>query len=312
MAKVNERKIPDAFKPMLAKEVSKPFSSDEWVFEIKWDGYRAIAVCGNKKTLLYSRNGLSFATRYLPVYDALRKFTIPMVIDGEIVALDNKGKSDFQLLQEYEKNPDIKIKYYVFDILEYKHRNLTSLTLLERKKLLKDVLPKSDIVLYCEDVKDDGLDFFKEIRRKNLEGMIAKKKDGQYLPGKRTSLWLKIKYQHTEEVVIAGFTAPQGSRQKFGALVLGVYKNGKLKYAGHTGTGFTNNLLNELYNKMLPLKTDRQPFNPEIRIRNDITWIKPKLVANIRFTEWTKSGSMRHPVFQGLRIDKSAEEMKTS
>lgn len=305
-------RVPNAIQPMLANEVDKPFSGKEWVFETKWDGYRAIAVCGEKHTLLYSRNGISFESRYPSLYKALQKFTAPMVIDGEIVALGKDGRSDFQLLQEYEENPDIPLRYYVFDILAYNHKDVSAQPLLYRKALLKKILPASDLVIYCDHAEDDGLGFFEAVRKKNLEGMMAKQKNSQYLPGKRTSLWLKVKNQHTEEAVVLGFTEPRGSRKRFGSLVLGIYKNGKLVYAGHTGTGFTDQLLEELYAKMLPLVNDRSPFEANIKIGQKVTWLRPRLVANIRFTEWTKDGVMRHPVFQGLRIDKTIREMKGS
>ncbi|HLI93919.1 MAG TPA: non-homologous end-joining DNA ligase, partial [Puia sp.] len=244
------------------------------------------------------------------IFTALQQIRTPMVIDGEIVALDKEGRSGFQLLQEYEENPDIPLRYYVFDILEHNGKDVTGLPLLERKALLKKILPEGDVIRYCHHVEADGLKFFNDVRKKNLEGMLAKRKDSPYLPGKRTSLWLKVKNQHTEEVVIVGFTAPRGSRKRFGALVLGIYKKGKLVYAGHTGTGFTDQLLDDLYDKMLPLIHGQSPFDTEIKTANGVTWLRPKLVANVRFTEWTKDGIMRHPVFQGLRIDKTVEELK--
>ncbi|HTS44718.1 MAG TPA: non-homologous end-joining DNA ligase [Puia sp.] len=308
---LDKRKIPHAISPMLAREIERPFSNDHWIFETKWDGYRAIAECRGKNSLLYSRNGLSFAKRYPIIYDQLQRINQAIIIDGEIVAIDKNGKSDFQLLQQFEENPRIPIRYYVFDILSYKNEDITSWPLMKRKALLKKVLPENETVIYCSEVENDGLSFFKKVKREGLEGMMAKEKDSQYLIGQRTSFWLKVKNQHVEEAVIIGFTAPQGSRINFGSLVLGIYQKGKLVYAGHTGTGFTRKILEELYEKMHPLIDKKPALELVEKIKGEITWIKPKLVASIRFTEWTKDGIMRQPVFLGLRVDKSVQEMKT-
>ncbi len=301
--------IEQAIEPMLAKDTDHAFTDVDWIFEIKWDGYRAIAECGKNKTLFYSRNGISFADKYPLVYNELKKIKTPMILDGEVVVFDENNKPSFQKLQHYEENKHLQIFYYVFDILNYKGEDVKHKPLVERKNLLKEVLPANDVIRYCDHVEKDGEAFFNEISEADMEGIIAKKKDSQYFVGKRTSNWLKIKHQHIEEVVITGFTAPRGGRKNFGALVLGRYKNGKLEYAGHTGTGFNEKLLKELYDKLMPLKTDSSPFDKKVPVNNKVTWVQPYYVANIRYTELTNEGIMRHPVFQGLRIDKNVEDM---
>lgn len=297
-------------RPMLAEEIEKPFSDADWLFEIKWDGYRAIAECGKQTPLLYSRNGLSFQTKYALVYNELKKIKVNAIIDGEIVAFDEKGNPSFQKLQLYDENPNTPLQYYVFDLLFYKGKNITQKPLTERKKLLQTILPKSNIIQYSAHIEEYGTDFFKEIKARKLEGMMAKKKDGIYIIGKRTRLWLKVKNQHTDEVVVIGYTEPRGNRHYFGALILSRYKNGKLVYAGHTGTGFSERMLQELYKTMQPLKLKASPFKEPIPVNNKPTWIRPILIAQIRYTELTKEGIMRHPVFLGLRTDKTIEDMK--
>lgn len=297
---------------MLAGEITSPFSDDQWIFEIKWDGYRAIAECGLKYPLLYSRNAISFAEKYPKIYDALRAIKTKMVLDGEIVVFNEEGKPDFQKLQYYSHYEHLPMYYYVFDILQYKGKDVMNLPLMERKALLKKLLPESDIIRYCDHVENDGVDFFEVMEQRNMEGMIAKLKTSVYVPGARTNNWLKIKHQHTEEVVIAGYTEPKGARQYFGALVLGRYDNGELEYVGHSGTGFDKALLKELYDKFQPFVTNKNPFGKWVPVNNDVTWLQPHFVANIRYSELTREGIMRHPVFQGLREDKTIEDMKKS
>ena len=295
---------------MMTGETKAPFSDDAWVFEIKWDGYRAIANCHKHKSQLYSRNAISFAEKYPLIFKEIQAVQTPMMLDGEIVVLDEKGKPDFQKLQLYGQNNNLRIVYNVFDILNYNGTDVTSKTLLERKELLLKVLPQSDVVKYCHHVENDGEAFFAEMQKQDMEGMVAKKKNSKYLPGERSKDWLKIKHQLIDEVVIAGFTKPKGARKYFGSLVLGQYKNGTLQYVGHTGTGFDAESLEELHAKLLPLATKENPFGKKIPVNNTVTWVTPKLVANIHYTEVTKIGIMRHPVFHGLRIDKTVADMK--
>lgn len=285
------------------------FDSEEWIFEIKWDGYRAIAEIRPDGNRLYSRNGLTFDKAYPKVFEALKAIKKRAIIDGEIVAFDSNGKPSFQKLQNYRSNSNVPIQYYVFDILELDGKSLTGLPLIERKKKLRKMLPDSNIIRYCDHVEDDGKVFFKEMQKLNLEGMIAKKKDSRYQPGKRSADWLKIKNIHTQEAVIVGFTDPKGSRQYFGSLLLAVHDKGKLVSIGNVGTGFTTRTLAEIYKKLVPLKRKTSPLNIPIRETPDITWVNPVLVCNVKYSEITEDGIVRHPVFQGLRVDKSAEEV---
>ncbi len=294
---------------MLAKLHDGAFDDPEWIYEIKWDGYRAIAEVNKKEPRLYSRNGLSFKTDYPVVYEALQQIKKNIVLDGEIVALDAEGKPSFQLLQQYAKDNTIPICYYVFDCLYLNGKSLEDKPLLERKEILRKNIKDSDVIRYCDHVAERGKDFFEAIKQQGMEGMIAKRADSTYAEHSRSNDWLKVKNVIMEEAVIAGYTEARGSRKHFGALVLGVYKRNKLVYIGHTGTGFDTQTLKDLYQQLQPLVTDKSPFDVKIPVNAPVTWLKPKLVCNLKFTEITDEGHRRHPVFMGLRIDKAATEV---
>ena len=296
---------------MLANLYEKPFDDLDWIFEVKWDGYRAVAEINKEEIKLYSRNGLSFLRLYPAVAEELKKIKEDVILDGEIVVLDQNNKPDFQKLQQYDNHPSLPILYYVFDCLSYNGRSLLSLPLLERKKIAEKVLIESRIIQYSDHVLQSGVEFFSKIIEMDLEGMIAKRASSPYHPGKRSRDWLKIKNHNTQEAVIAGYTAPRGSREYFGALILGIYMDKKLKYIGHTGTGFTSATLKEVYETIRPLKRASSPFDKKIVVNSPVTWIEPLIVCSIKFTEITEEGILRHPVFLGLRIDKSAEETNT-
>lgn len=304
------KKIKDYIAPMLATAVDKPFSSSEWLFELKLDGYRAIAEIINGKLFFYSRNGLSLIKKYPTIVTALRKIKTNIVLDGEIVLLNEKGRPDFQKLQNYGQNRDYQLVYYVFDILSHDGNDLKTIPLIERKKLLKKVLKKSGPVRFCSHVEEHGDDFFKAVKGEDMEGIIAKKKDSKYVPGMRTREWLKIKYHKSQEAIIVGFTEPRGSRQHFGSLLLAEYDREKLKYIGHAGTGFTESTLNDLYQKLKPLVTRRSPLPTHVKTNNKVTWVRPKLVCEVSYSEITRDGQLRHPVFKGLRPDKVSTMVK--
>jgi bifunctional non-homologous end joining protein LigD len=306
------KKLSSFIEPMKAQLSDlKAFDSEDWVFEIKWDGYRAIAEVGKKKVnRLYSRNGLTFDKAYPKVYEALGKIKKEMVIDGEIVVYDEQGKPSFQKLQNYRNADQHTIQFIVFDILELEGKQLTNLTLLERKAILKKSLPKSSVIMYCEHVADQGKALWAELIKMNLEGMIAKRKKSTYAIGKRSKDWLKIKNIKSQEAIIVGYTAPKGARNYFGSLILGVMDRKKLVCIGNVGTGFTEAILKDVYNKMRPLQRKTSPLDVPIKATPDMFWVEPRLVCNIEFTEITEDGSVRHPVFQGLRIDKSPAEVK--
>jgi bifunctional non-homologous end joining protein LigD len=295
---------------MLAKLREKPFDDPNWLYEIKWDGYRAIAELNGRNSRLYSRNGLSFENEYAVIFDELMKIKKKAILDGEIVAFNEKGMPSFQLLQQYGQRNDVPLLYYVFDILSLNGKSLEDKPLIERKQILKDLLPESDVVKYCDHIEGQGKKFFEVMQKKGLEGMIAKRADSLYSEGSRSNDWLKVKHMLTDEAVIAGYTAPGGSRKYFGALILGSYENGELKYIGHTGTGFDFKTLKDVYQKMQPLVTAKNPFAGKVRVNAKVTWVKPKLVCNLKYTEITDEGARRHPVFTGLRTDLEPEEVK--
>lgn len=307
---VSGKKIPHFITPMLATAVDKPFSSNEWLFELKLDGYRAIAELRNGKLLFYSRNGLSLIKRYPPIVVALRKLKMDMVLDGEIVLLNEKGKPDFQKLQNYSRNNSYSLAYYVFDILSFEGNDLKDLPLIERKKLLKKVLRKTGTVRFCSHIEEHGEDFFRAVKAEDMEGIIAKRIDSAYHPGARSREWLKIKNHKSQEAIIIGYTEPKGSRSHFGSILLAQYDRNRLKYIGHAGTGFTDTSLKDLLAKMKPLVASRSPFPTPLKTRNRVTWLRPKLVCEIGYSEITKDGKLRHPVFKGLRPEKKSETIK--
>lgn len=306
------KKLASFIEPMKAQLTDLPaFDNSDWIFEVKWDGYRAIAEINPTGYKFYSRNGLTFDKAYPKVFEALKLIKKKAIIDGEIVVFDDHGKPNFQKLQNYKSNDKFSIQYYVFDCLEADGKNLTGLSVVERKEILKNLLPKkSDIILFCDHVDTEGKALFKEMKKMGLEGMIAKRKNSKYYIGKRTPDWLKIKNIQTQEAIIVGFTEPKGARSSFGSLLLAVKKRSKLVYIGNVGTGFTDKSLKDLHTKLKKITRTKSPLDIAIKETPDITWVDPVLVCNIKFTEITDDGSVRHPVFQGLRIDKAPGEVE--
>lgn len=304
------KKLSSFIEPMKAQLSDRmPFNSDEWLFEVKWDGYRAIAEVNENGKKLYSRNGLTFDKAYVKVFEALSELSLPAVLDGEIVVLGKDGRPDFQKLQNYNNKDKDQIQFYVFDVLEINGQQITSLPLINRKELLKQLLPDSDIIKYCDHLENEGKAFFTQMQQLGLEGMIAKRKKSKYLIGKRTSDWLKIKNIRTREAVIVGFSKPKGSRSYFGSLVLAAYKDGELTPMGNVGTGFDEKTLKDLHQKLGKIVCKTSPLDVPIKETADITWVEPVLVCTVAFTEITSDGSIRHPVFHGLRVDKSPSDI---
>ena len=295
---------------MLATAVDKPFSDKEWLFELKLDGFRAIAEIRNGKPVLYSRNGLSMAERFPSVITALKKLKANCILDGEIVLLNEHNKPDFQKLQNHRTVSGSGIIYYVFDLLSLNEHDLSDLPLIERKKLLKKLIRKTGTVRFCDHIEENGIDFFRAVQGDDLEGIMAKKKDSLYTPGVRTKQWLKIKHHKSQEAIIGGFTQPKGSRNHFGSLLLGQYRDGKLKYIGHAGTGFNEKTLRELFKKLEPLIQKDSPFDSIIKANSWATWVKPLLVCEVSYSEITRDGMLRHPVFKRLRDDKKSRMVK--
>ena len=297
---------------MLAKSFETAFDDEDWVFEIKWDGYRAVADLSHKNPLFYSRNGISFLSKFEKVTQDFEHQKYKMILDGEIVAYDEHGKPSFQLLQQIGDNPDLALTYQVFDLLWLNGHSTEELPLLQRKELLKEALVETDVIKYCDHIPEKGIDFFNQMKKMQLEGMIAKKASSLYTENHRTTDWLKIKFTNTEEAIICGFTEPRGSRKSFGALILGKYIDGNLVYCGHTGTGFNKESLNQMHEKLKKLIVKTSPFEKKPKTNMPVTWTKPELVCEIKFSEITKDGIYRHPVFVTLREDKNPEEISDS
>ncbi|RKT00905.1 LOW QUALITY PROTEIN: bifunctional non-homologous end joining protein LigD [Chryseobacterium defluvii] len=308
----DEKKLKDFIRPMLAKSFDKAFDKKDWVFEIKWDGYRAIADLSNDSPLFYSRNGISFLSKFQKVSRDFESQKHKMIIDGEIVAYDDQGKPSFQLLQQIGDNPDLALVYQVFDLLWLNGHSTENLPLLQRKELLKEALVETDIIKYCDHIPEKGIEFFEQMKKMKLEGMIAKKADSLYIENHRTTDWLKIKFSDTDEAIICGFTEPRGSRKNFGALILGKYIGGELTYCGHTGTGFNSTTLAEMYQRLEKLIIKKSPFETIPKTNMPVTWVQPELVCEIKYSEITKDGIFRHPVFVAIREDKEPEEVRNS
>jgi len=293
---------------MLATLTDGPFDDAGWIFEDKYDGFRMVAKIERGNVTLYSRNGKIISHSYMEVAGALEVVKGDAVIDGELVALDENGVSHFQLMQNALRH-EAKLQYCAFDLMFHDGEDLRSLSLLERKKRLKEILPRNKLVAFSRHRKTEGKKFFEEAERKGLEGIMAKRADSKYLSGARTDNWLKIKTSKRQEVVIAGFTAPRRTRPFFGALALAVREKNGWRYIGHVGTGFSHKTLEELHGKLIKIKTSKSPFATKVKDEAVTTWVKPSLVAEVKFTEWTTKGEMRHPVYLGLRADKRAEDV---
>ena len=300
--------LPKKLQPMLATLTDGPFDDPGWIFEDKYDGFRMVAKIESGKVTLYSRNGQIISRNYIEVARALEGIKGDAVIDGELVALDENGVSRFQLLQNALRRK-AKLLYCAFDLMFQDSEDLRALPLIERKKRLQAVLPKHRLVAFSRHRKTFGTKFFEEAGRRGLEGIMAKRGSSEYLSGARTADWLKIKTSKRQEVVIAGFTAPKKTRPFFGALVLAVRQRDGWRYIGHVGTGFSHAALEELHGKLIKLKTAKSPFARKVKDEAVTTWVKPFLVAEVKFTEWTSSGEMRHPVYLGLREDKRAGDV---
>jgi bifunctional non-homologous end joining protein LigD len=293
---------------MLATLTDGPFDDPGWVFEDKFDGFRMVVKIEGGKVTLYSRNGKIISHSYIEVAKALEGVKGNAVIDGELVALDTNGVSHFQLLQNALRN-EAKLKYCAFDLMFHDGEDLRGLPLLERKKRLRAILPRHKLIAFSRHRKTFGTKFFEEAARQGLEGIMGKREDSKYVSGARTTDWLKIKTSKRQEVVIAGFTAPKRTRPYFGALVLAVHEKNGWRYIGHVGTGFTHKTLEDVHGRLVKLKTAKSPFPSKVKDEAVTTWVKPSLVAEVKFTEWTSSGEMRHPVYLGLRTDKRAEDV---
>jgi bifunctional non-homologous end joining protein LigD len=311
-------RMPEIIHPMLATLVDDPFSNPEWIFETKWDGFRSVCFVKNRKSRFVSRNQIDMTPQYPELASVAKQIDAKeAILDGEIVALDKDGLPRFQLLQpRVGRKSGIEalrgqghIVYYVFDLLYVDGYDLTSCPVVERKEVLEQILRPASFIKLSEHVEGDGEAFFKQIEKFHLEGMIAKRAASPYVQ-KRTRDWLKVKTIQRSEVVIGGYTEPRGSRAYFGALVVGLYRGHDLHYVAHVGGGFNQRSLAEIYKLMQPLKTKASPFVDAPKTNEPVQWLKPKLVAEVKFSEWTADRRLRHPVFIGLREDKKPEDCK--
>ncbi|HEY3308535.1 MAG TPA: DNA ligase D [Desulfuromonadaceae bacterium] len=307
LAKAIHAPMPHAITPMLASSIKEPFDGADWIFEIKLDGYRTIAEIENGNVLLYSRNNLSFNNTFAALISPLETIDHAAVLDGEVVALDDKGKADFQLLQNYRRTGRGNIFYFIFDLIYLDGKDLRNLPLIMRKELLADILPVAQQIRYCDHIAQEGIKFFQLARKNDLEGIVAKKASSSYQTGKRSKDWLKIKIKLQQEAIICGFTEPRGGRKYFGALVLGVYEKKELTYIGLSGGGFDENSLKEIHAMLLPLIQAEPSFKERVKTDMPVKWVKPVMVCEVSFTEWTGDRVMRHPIFLGLRDDKAPE-----
>ena len=321
LKKGKKSKMPMEVKSMLYTLDNAPFDDPGWSYEVKWDGYRALAYVNKGKVELLSRNNKSFTEKYYPIKAAMEKWDADMVLDGEILVIMENGQANFGALQNWRSEVDGHLVYYAFDILWHNGTSVMELPLSERQAILKGVLPTDDDrIRVSQTFSSGGLDFFAAAQKMGLEGIMAKKSAGTYKPDSRSKDWLKIKVNQRQEVVIGGFTKNEGTSKLFSSLLLGVYENGKLEYVGKVGTGFNAKMQKEMMEMFEPLVIKKSPFGyePDInkpsRFRPNppkavATWLKPELVCEVSFAEMTSDGVFRHPSFEGMRTDKIAHEV---
>jgi len=317
-------RIPDFREPMKAKLVASP-PPGEWHYEMKFDGWRALALKGGPAVQLLSRNNKGFTDKFPEIGQAVAALPVESaVIDGEIAALDPQGRSSFQLLQAYDTGSERPpLLYYAFDLLEMDGRDLTDKPLTERRELLaKLIRPKDGIIRYSVTLGTDGPRLLKEAAKLGLEGLIGKRPASLYEAGVRSGAWIKLKLHQEQEFVIGGYTPPEGSRKYFGSLVVGVHVKGKLMAAGKVGTGFDHALLKSLHARFRKIERKQCPFSNlpaatpgkwgqgiTASEMKRCTWLKPDMVCQVKFSEWTRDGRLRQPVFLGLREDKNAADV---
>lgn len=313
---IHKKSMPTFIKPMLATLTDERFSDPDWIFERKLDGERCLLFKKGKTITLKSRNDKILNHSYPEIIAALHGLDLPdCILDGEIVALSKKATNFSLLAQRFgvtSLKPELlkmKICYYIFDILYCDGYLVTHLPLLTRKNILKSIIPLGKTISYVTHKKEHGESYFKQACKNKWEGLIAKKSDSIYV-SKRSPNWLKFKCSNEQELVIGGYTSPGGSRLNFGALLLGYYENNKLHYAGKVGTGFNEEILHDLGTRLKKLETKKNPFiNFDVSMK-DVHWVKPVLVCEVQFTEWTSGNKLRHPSYLGLRRDKKAKEVR--
>jgi bifunctional non-homologous end joining protein LigD len=298
--------FPHGIRPMLSTLIKAPFQDKNFLFEVKWDGYRVLAYKKKDKVTLQSRSGLNYTKYYKVVEDELKNLEYDVVLDGEIVVLNKEGKPDFDALQKYDGTEPLA--YYVFDILWCNGSNLMDLPLTDRKEFLSAILPPGEIIKYSDHF-EDGLDLFDLIKKQEMEGIVAKRKSSKYLPGARTKDWLKIPTENRQEFVIGGWTESK-SGSAFRSLLFGYYENKNLVFQGHAGHGFKEKEKHAILAMLKKLEKSKSPFSNDVDAETRVHWVKPKLVANIKFATKTRSGKIRKPaIFLGFRTDKEPVEI---
>lgn len=318
------QKITEIFsdvKPMLATLIEEPFEEDGWMYEIKWDGYRALAYLNNGAVDLRSRNNKSFNEKFYPIYESLKKLSCNAIFDGEIIAINDSGLPDFGRLQTWRSEADGELLFYVFDIIWYEGYSLINTPLEERRKLLESIIAEEKgKIRLSKAFNMKGKDFFSNVDKMGLEGVIAKKLSSTYTPDARSREWLKIKTKKYQEAIIGGYTKNENTTKKFSALLLGRFEGNQLVFTGSVGTGFTTKMQEQILQKLNKIEIGACPFNkiPEYnkpsRFRPnppkaEVTWVKPDLVAEISYRTISSDGVFRHPSFKGLREDKNPREV---
>src|SRR3984893_8444287 len=309
-------RVPAFVEPMKAKLVDS-IPPGDWIYEIKFDGYRALALRGGNETRILSRNKKDLGGKFPEVQNSIAALDVQdAIIDGEIVALDDKGRSSFQLLQGFDiglARPPII--FYAFDLLRLNGKDLQNLPIEERKAKLEELLKKPPgVIRYSVSFTKDIKELLARAQGLGLEGLIEKRSGSRYEAGKRTGAWVKIKLHQEQEFVIGGYTEPEGSRKYFGALLVGFYEGKDFKFAGRVGTGFSDKLLRSLFDDLQKIRVERWPFlNLPAPGRNRwdqgltaaemkrCRWVKPAIVCQVKYTEWTRDDRLRHPVFLGIR-----------
>jgi len=317
---------PQFIEPMKARLVDEPPKHGDWLYELKFDGIRAMAIKNDRKVSLISRNGNKLDARFPEIVEAVKNLPVrEYVIDGEVVALDEDGRSSFQLLQGLEmEGRKAPLRFYVFDLLQLDGKSLLGLPLEQRKQVLAKICENvGDPIRYSGEISGDVKSLLAEVKRRGLEGLIGKQRNSVYEPGRRSGTWIKLKCVNEQEFVIGGYTPPAGARKYFGAILVGYYEIGKLRFAGKVGSGFTEKSLSMLHKKFREEEHDDCPFvdlpskqggewvqgiTPSMMKKTH--WVNPKFVAEIKFAEWTRDQKLRQPVFLGMREDKAATEVK--
>ena len=317
---------PQFIEPMKARLVDEPPKHGDWLYELKFDGIRAMATKNDRKVSLVSRNGNKLDGRFPEIVEAVKNLPVrEYVIDGEVVALDEDGRSSFQLLQGLEmEGRKAPLRFYVFELLQLDGKSLLGLPLEQRKQVLAKICENvGDPIRYSGEISGDVKSLLAEVKRRGLEGLIGKQRNSVYEPGRRSGTWIKLKCINEQEFVIGGYTPPAGSRKYFGAILVGYYEIGKLRFAGKVGSGFTEKSLSMLHKKFRGEEQDDCPFvdlpskqggewvqgiTPSMMKK--MHWVNPKFVAEIKFAEWTRDQKLRQPVFLGMREDKAATEVK--